>query len=85
MTPPASDEHVMRVECESRITKLETKISVICQKCEAIFNVLDAMRNAEAKQRTDVAVLKTQAAFYGGIISIIVTPITAIAIHLLTK
>jgi len=82
MTP--AEEHDMRIDCEGRLTRLETKISVVCQKCDAIFRVLRSMQTDADKRRVDIAVLKTKAALYGSIAAIVVSPIVAIAIHLLT-
>lgn len=82
MTPV--EEHDMRIDCEGRLTRLETKISIVCQKCDAIFRVLRAMQADADKHRVDIAVLRTKAALYGSIAAIVVSPVVAIAIHLLT-
>lgn len=82
MTP--AEEHDMRIECEGRLTRLETKISVVCKKCDAIYRVLRSMQADTEKHRVDIAVLKTKAALYGSIAAIVISPVVAIAIHLIT-
>ncbi len=75
----------VRVSCERRLTRIETKVDQHGGLLACILEKIDNLRQSNGCQTRDIAVLKTKAVMYGAIGACIVSPFAVGAALLLFK